>query len=335
MAKFRNDMLTVQAEHAGLIEARLMAAIMDAINIGLMVLDQEERVVCWNPWVENTSGVSFEMARGKRLVEIFPELEGKRAQGAVRNALRNGYASILSQSLNKAPFPLFAHDPATNQPARLQQAIHVLPLVVEDIAPHCMIQIFDVTAAVNREKILREQAVEMRAFSHIDGLTGVANRRRYDECVEDEFHRARRNGTPLSLIMIDIDYFKAYNDRYGHQAGDVCLVKIAKTLNAALHRFGDLLARYGGEEFVVVLPGVDRQGAYLIAENMRSKVVELNVAHQTNPDTSQVTISLGVMSLIPLQADKLDELQLAADKALYRAKRGGRNQVVIYDELPV
>ncbi|MCE5180861.1 MAG: GGDEF domain-containing protein [Betaproteobacteria bacterium] len=317
-----------------MIEAKLMLAIMDAINIGLIVLDQEECVVCWNSWVENTSGISFEMAQGKRLVEIFPELDGKRTQGAVRNALRNGYASILSQSLNKAPFPLYARDPDTNQPARLQQAIYVQPLVVEEITPHCMIQIFDVTAAVNREKILREQAQEMRAFSHIDGLTGVANRRRYDECVEDEFHRARRSGTPLSLIMIDIDYFKAYNDSYGHQAGDACLVRIAETLNAALHRSGDLLARYGGEEFVVVLPGVDRQGAYLIAENMRGKVAELNVVHQKSPDIGQVTISLGVVSLIPSQVDKLDELQLAADKALYQAKRAGRNQVVVYGEQP-
>lgn len=317
-----------------LIGAKLLVAVMDAINIGLIVLDQDERVVCWNPWVENTSGISFAAAQGKRLAEIFPELEGKRTQGAVRNALRNGYASILSQSLNKAPFPLFALDPATNQPARLQQAIHVLPLVVESMPTHCMIQIFDVTAAVGREKILREQAQEMRAFSNIDGLTGVANRRRYDECVEDEFHRARRGGTPLSLIMIDIDYFKAYNDCYGHQAGDACLVRIAETLNSALHRSGDLLARYGGEEFVVVLPGVDRQGAYLIAENMRSKVAALNISHQNNPDSGQVTISLGVVSLVPLQADKLDELQLAADKALYQAKRAGRNQVVVYGEQP-
>lgn len=324
-------MLMSQAA-ADLIGTKLLVAVMEAINIGLIVLDQDERVVCWNPWVENTSGISFAAAQGKRLVEIFPELEGKRTQGAVRNALRNGYASVLSQSLNKAPFPFFALDPASNQPVRLQQAIHVLPLVVEGMTSHCMIQIFDVTAAVSREKILREQAQEMRSFSNIDGLTGVANRRRYDECVEDEFHRARRGGTPLSLIMIDIDYFKAYNDCYGHQAGDACLVRIAETLNGALHRSGDLLARYGGEEFVVVLPGVDRQGAYLIAENMRSKVAELNISHQNNPDASQVTISLGAVSLIPLQADKLDELQLAADKALYQAKRAGRNQVVVYGE---
>lgn len=325
-------MLTGQAAKAELVDARLLAAIMDAISLGVIVLDQEERIVCWNPWVEKASGIAFEMAQGRYLTEVFPELEGKRLQGAARSALRNGYASILSHSLNKAPFPLFARDPATNQPARLRQAIHVLPLVVEALPPHCMIQIFDVTAAVNREQILREQAQEMRAFSNIDGLTGVANRRRYDECVEDEFHRAKRGGTPLSLVMIDIDYFKAYNDSYGHQAGDACLVKIAETLNAALHRSGDLLARYGGEEFVVVLPGVNRQGAYLIAENMRNKVVELNVPHRANPDAGQVTISLGVASLTPLQADRLDELQLAADQALYRAKREGRNCVVVYDE---
>ena len=325
-------MLTRQSNKADLVEARLMAAVMDAINIGVVVLDQEERIVCWNPWVEKTSGIAVDSARGKRLTEIFPELEGKRVQGAARSALRNGYASILSQSLNKAPFPLFSRDPASGEPTRIQQAIHVLPLGMEGMAAHCLIQIFDVTTAVHRERILREQAHEMRTFSNIDGLTGVANRRRYDECVENEFRRSRRNGTLLSLIMIDIDYFKPYNDSYGHQAGDACLTKIAETLNASLHRPGDLLARYGGEEFVVVLPCTDREGAYLIAEAMRAKIEELAIPHMASKAHSHVTVSLGVASMLPKHSFELDELQSTADKALYQAKREGRNRVAVSGE---
>lgn len=313
-------------------EAKLMEAVMGAINIGVIVLDHNECVVCWNPWVESTSGIPADAARGKRLTGVFPELEGKRVQAAARGALRNGYASVLSQSLNKAPFPFFGQDEHGNKVVRVQQAIHVLPLEMAGMAPHCLIQIFDVTSAVNREKILREQAVELRAFSHIDGLTGIANRRRYDECIEDEFRRARRNGTLLSLIMVDIDHFKKYNDSYGHQTGDTCLKAVAATLNKGLHRPGDLLARYGGEEFVVVLPCTDREGAYLIAENMRRHVEALNIHHATSSVADHVTISLGVASLIPHHSRELDQLQVAADQALYRAKREGRNRVVVYDD---
>ncbi len=325
-------MLAVQTAKDDQAEVKLMVAVMDAINIGVIVLDQEERLVCWNPWVETASGITADAARGKRLTEIFPELEGKRVQGAARSALRNGYASILSQSLNKSPFPLFSRDPASGAPLRIQQAIHVLPLGMEGVAPHCLIQIFDVTTAVHREKILREQAQEMRTFSNIDGLTGVANRRRYDEYVENEFRRARRNGTLLSLVMIDIDFFKLYNDTYGHQEGDACLKKIAEVLNGTLHRPGDLLARYGGEEFVVVLPCTDREGAYLMAEIMRARIEELAIPHAASTAFGHVTVSLGVASLIPKHSTKLDELQLDADKALYRAKREGRNRVAVHEE---
>jgi diguanylate cyclase (GGDEF)-like protein len=314
------------------VEARLMAAVMDAINVGVIVLDRNECIVCWNPWVENTSGIAVEAARGKRLTDVFPELEGKRVQGATRSALLNGYASILSQSLNKAPFPLFVNDPARNQPMRVQQAIHILPLVMEGMAPHCLIQIFDVTTAVQREKILREQAQKMHDFSHIDGLTGIANRRRYDEFLENEFRRARRNGKLLSLVMIDIDYFKLYNDTYGHQAGDVCLTKIAQTLNESLHRPGDLVARYGGEEFTVILPCTDRQGAWMIAEAMRAKVEALQLPHRASSIAGHVTISLGVASQVPKNVGDPDELQAAADKALYQAKNAGRNRVVVHEE---
>jgi diguanylate cyclase (GGDEF)-like protein len=313
-------------------EAKLMDAVMGAINIGVIVLDHNECVACWNPWVESASGIKADAARGKRLTEVFPELEGKRVQSAARGALRNGYASILSQSLNKAPFPFFGPDEHGNRVVRVQQAIHVLPLEMAGMAPHCLIQIFDVTAAVNRERILREQALELRTFSHIDGLTGIANRRRYDECIEDEFRRARRNGTLLSLIMIDIDHFKKYNDCYGHQTGDTCLKAVAATLNKGLHRPGDLLARYGGEEFVVVLPCTDREGAYLIAENMRSHVEALNLRHATSSVADHVTISLGVASLAPHHSRELDQLQIGADQALYQAKREGRNRAVVYDD---
>ena len=310
-----------------------MDAVLDAVNIGVIVLDRNECVVCWNPWVETVSGIKAEAVKDKPLTDVFPELKGKRVHAAAQDALHSGYASVISQSLNKAPFPFFAEDENGDRVVRIQQAIQVLPLKTDETVQYCLIQIFDVTSAVSREKTLRTQALEMRAFSHIDGLTGIANRRRYDECIEGEFRRARRNGKPLSLIMIDIDYFKNYNDNYGHQAGDTCLKEVANALNGGLHRPGDLLARYGGEEFVVVLPCTDAEGTYRIAENMRACVEALNLPHAASSIADHVTISLGVASLMPHHTRELDELQISADKALYQAKRTGRNRVEVFDDI--
>ncbi len=163
-------------------------------------------------------------------------------------------------------------------------------------------------------------------LSRHDPLTGLANRRYLFNCLENEWRRERRHGQPISLIMIDIDHFKAYNDTYGHQQGDECLRQVADTLRAEVRRPGDLLARYGGEEFAVVLPETPASGARQLAEAMRAAVSNRNLPHASSPVAPNVTVSLGIAEIHP-EHHRIEDLVSDADGALYRAKAGGRNRV--------
>jgi diguanylate cyclase (GGDEF)-like protein len=177
---------------------------------------------------------------------------------------------------------------------------------------------------------------ELQRLTVADPLTGIANRRAFDEALEREWRRAVRNGETLSLMMIDIDYFKGYNDRYGHVAGDECLRTVASSLANNAHRSSDLAARYGGEEFAVLLPQVDAAAAARLAQRICQSVFELNIPHAGSQIAQCVTISIGLASMRPAQQSpdqkrpdlaQPTSLVLAADHALYAAKTAGRNRV--------
>lgn len=174
---------------------------------------------------------------------------------------------------------------------------------------------------------LEESNMELQRLSSLDGLTGIANRRQFDASLEQEWQRALRNCTELSLIMIDIDYFKLYNDAHGHQSGDDCLKAVARALDALTHRPSDLVARYGGEEFAVILPETSPDGALAIAERMASAIRNLEISHASSEVSDHVTLSLGVATRAPRGQGTAEELLAAADAALYQAKEHGRNQV--------
>lgn len=167
----------------------------------------------------------------------------------------------------------------------------------------------------------------LRQLSSIDGLTGIANRRQLDEVLDLEWRRALRAVAPVSLLMIDIDHFKEFNDAHGHQRGDDFLKSVATLLQTSLHRPGDLVARYGGEEFVVVLPATDERGALACANRLREAVVGLKISHENPGPELSATISLGVATAIPREGSPVASLLAAADEALYRAKTNGRNRV--------
>jgi diguanylate cyclase (GGDEF)-like protein/PAS domain S-box-containing protein len=172
----------------------------------------------------------------------------------------------------------------------------------------------------------------LRLLSEKDALTELPNRRFFAEILDREWRLAVRYNLPVSLIMIDIDFFKAYNDRYGHLAGDACLIRVARALSEALRRPTDFLARYGGEEFVLLLQNTDISGAATIAEELRATVEQLQIPHADATARGCVTISLGVAKMSPKREDQISELLLAADNALYRAKYLGKNQVIIAGE---
>ncbi len=178
-----------------------------------------------------------------------------------------------------------------------------------------------------RTSALERLNEELQRLTATDGLTGVANRRRFDEALDHEWRRAIRAVAPLACIMIDIDHFKAFNDRYGHLQGDACLRQIAHALVSTVRRAGDIVARYGGEEFAVVLPATALAGAQRVAEQLRTTVENLKIPHDASGTSTVVTISLGVSAVVPQQGVMPHTLVAAADRALYQAKRSGRNCV--------
>lgn len=184
-----------------------------------------------------------------------------------------------------------------------------------------------VKARVRNHLLLKRQTDLLRSLSFLDGLTGIANRRRFDDAMAREWRRCARSNLPLSLIILDVDHFKAYNDHYGHQAGDECLRMVAEVLSDCARRPSDLVARYGGEEFVCLLPETDGPGAVRVAEGFRTSVAECRIPHAQSPVIPYVTISLGVATVIPSAEGSPEQLAEMADQLLYRAKRTGRNRV--------
>jgi diguanylate cyclase (GGDEF)-like protein len=184
-----------------------------------------------------------------------------------------------------------------------------------------------VKARLRNHLELKRYRDSLKTLSTVDGLTGVANRRRFDEVLSQEWLRARRNLSPVSLLMMDIDFFKAYNDHYGHLAGDDCLRKVAEGLNEVARRPADILARYGGEEFVLLLPETDAEGGLKIAQRAQEKMQHLNIPHAYSIVAKQVTLSIGVATIVPSDEQTFHELILRSDELLYEAKHGGRNQV--------
>lgn len=170
---------------------------------------------------------------------------------------------------------------------------------------------------------------QLEILSTTDGLTGLANRRRFDRYWLEEWQRALRQATPLSVIMIDVDHFKLYNDLYGHAQGDVCLRRVAEVLQASVRRAGELAARYGGEEFVVVMPGVSRQQAYETALGILGGIRDAQIPHASSPVATTLTLSLGIATGVPDATDERWHLLKLADDALYAAKGEGRNCAVL------
>ncbi|MUH01159.1 diguanylate cyclase [Scytonema sp. UIC 10036] len=229
------------------------------------------------------------------------------------------------------------------------RAVLVLPVVIHQklwgllIAHHCAIPYHwqqatwhllrqlstQLAIAIQQSELYQqlEQANrELKRLATLDGLTQIANRRSFDECLDREWQRSNREQSPLSLLLCDIDYFKLYNDYYGHQAGDNCLQQFAQTLNAVVKRPTDLVARYGGEEFAILLPNTDTTGALKIAEQIQQAVAQLQIPHVRSDVSQCITVSIGIGCLSPTQELLPQDLIAIADQALYEAKANGRNR---------
>jgi diguanylate cyclase (GGDEF)-like protein/PAS domain S-box-containing protein len=280
----------------------------------LLGLDGERRYV--SPAMERVLGWTPQELLGRHPYELMDDTgraEVKRLIGAMSRGLDS--ASVVAQGRHKDGRRIWLE--ASLRLVRDGETRAPLEIVVV---------LRDISKRKSAEAALQAANEKLRELATTDALTGLANRRSFDIALERECRRAERAGQPISLILIDIDRFKTYNDMYGHQQGDECLRRVAQAIMQSFHRPGDLAARYGGEEFAIILPGADEAGAVLVAERLRLAVYALGTEH-TGGDTGVVTISLGVASEA---ARKIDQaaLVLNTDRALYEAKRTGRNKTV-------
>lgn len=206
------------------------------------------------------------------------------------------------------------------------------------------IELYNQNKIIEQQKTLLEIKIkelsELKAanfnlenLSYTDGLTGISNRRNFDSYIEMSWNNCLNASKPLSLIIMDIDYFKLYNDNYGHIKGDDCLKAVAKELTKSAKRTLDLSARYGGEEFVIILPETHKDGAEIIAEEIRKNIINLDIPHESSPISKNVTLSLGVTTMVPNNQHTISEFINDADKALYEAKSLGRNRTCFMDNL--
>lgn len=209
----------------------------------------------------------------------------------------------------------------------IRDVVHVVRN--EDGSPDSLVGfMFDISERKQIEDQLLRLQKEFEELSYKDGLTGVANRRMFDSVLESEWVNARRCNQPLSVIMLDIDYFKQYNDHYGHIQGDDCLKQVAQVLSGAATRSRDFFARYGGEEFVMVLPETDADAAHKIAERCRNLIFKAQIPHEKSDVSQILTISLGVGTIIPTHKDDAKDFIHSVDRQLYSAKKRGRNCIV-------
>ncbi len=301
--------------------------LMQHMVVPTFVLDAECKVLIWNKACERLTGVAA--------ADVIGTNEHWRA---FYDAPRPCLADLVVQGRMEEVEALYtAHD----DPSGLAFGVHaenwcVMPCLGTEL--YLAIDAGPIYDADGRLlaviETLRDMTDHRRAQTALeklasrDGLTGVANRRSFDEKLSNEWKRERRELRSLSLLMIDVDHFKLYNDRYGHQAGDRCLQQIAKVLEEEVYRPGDMVARYGGEEFAAILTATDAEGAGIVARRILERLSKLAIPHE-HSQTGHVTLSIGIASSIPQPGGRYENLILSADNALYQAKHAGRNRFVL------
>jgi len=304
--------------------------LMQFLVVPTFVLDAEGKVLIWNKACERLTGLPA------------TEVEGTREHWrAFYDAPRPCLSDLLVQDRMTDVDSLYAaHDKITNQ----SHGIHaenwcVMPrlgaqlYLAIDAGPIYDAQgkLLAVVETLRDMTSLKRAQQELELLASHDGLTGIVNRRGFDAKMSLEWRKGEADGQPLSLLLIDVDHFKRFNDTYGHPAGDECLKSIATALFQATHRPADLVARYGGEEFAFVLPSTNQIGASRVAQRILESIASIALPHSGNDGLGIVSVSIGGATVVPSDKTNLSQLIDRADRGLYEAKHGGRNRFVVLD----
>jgi two-component system, cell cycle response regulator len=282
--------------------------VLDSISNAIISINPNNRIIYANPSALHYFSMPMEMILGKPLSLIFP------------GTTIDQVLSLMEEQSSKDT------DPGNRITISVNNRILDLCIATTDVKKEFRIIIMeDITERENTRKALVQANNKFQTQAMIDGLTNVSNRRHFDELLHQEWGRLRREKDQLSLMICDVDYFKDYNDTYGHLKGDQCLRDIAETIKTTLQRPSDNVARYGGDEFVVLLPGTSIQGALQLADQIRKRINQLRIKHEASPIADHVTVTIGAGSGYPNDALPEDKFIWLADKSLYEAKAKGRN----------
>jgi diguanylate cyclase len=302
--------------------------VLQNIDVGLVVLDEDFKVQLWNSFMQNHSARLPSDVLGHNLFALFPELPEAWFRRKVQSVavLRNSAFTTWEQ--RPYLFRFRNYRPVTGRAEFMYQNSTIIPLTdTKGTVGHICIILYDVTEIATNRLQLQRANQQLHLISRTDGLTGLLNRKTWEESLHHEFKRFARYGHKCSLLMFDIDHFKRINDSYGHPAGDEVIRQTAAVVKRCLRDL-DVAGRYGGEEFAVILPDTDAEGALVVAERLRLQIEANTVYYEDH--VIHYTISLGVAELCSRMAEPTLWID-GADRGLYRAKRAGRNRAYIYE----
>lgn len=311
---------------AELEDLHLKHDLLGSIEVGIAVVDREFRIELWNQFMERHSGQSPANVRGKTLFETFPEIEAEWFKRKTDPVFKLKSPAFIIWEQRPHLFQFEAYRPITSATELMYQNITIFPLtsLTGQVNQICIV-VYDVTDEAISKKRFEAANKQLERISRVDGLTGLYNRRYWEEMCTIEFKRALRTGSPATMMILDIDHFKRINDGFGHPAGDKTIRSLSRIISKAI-RETDIAGRYGGEEFTIVLPDTDVKSARIVAERIRKLAEHLPVEWEDK--TIKYTVSIGLAEFHSSFGEHVAWIE-KADQGLYEAKESGRNKVIV------
>lgn len=302
-----------------------LQAVIDAVESGLILLDTEGRILRWNRWLVRYSGIAAKDAEQRLLSEVLPETGNTRLTLAVQHACRNGLPSLLSPALHGTLLPLYRSADDRAHSLRLQQLTHVIP-VRHDSRAACLIQITDVTANISRERQLRQQTDQLRRAATLDPVTGLSNRKSFDEIFEREFRHAIQSQQSIGLMMIDIEHLHGISELFGREEGDRVLRELAKAILGSIRPAQDTAGRFATDKILVLLPARSASAMCAPGCNILGAARDICL-----PSGQPIVIHCGIAAMRPTPEADAHTLISSAEVALFHATHEASGRVVCFD----